>query len=484
MFRPLATLGLALLTLSALSHPAAGQTIHPSLEGDALVAALAADFTPSSTFGYDRARDSLFAAVYAETDPAGQPTDSLRCGYSGLAIWIDPGLDPTTAAWNATPRFSTEHIWPQSEGTGDGSPARADLHHLLPVQQSVNSSRGNVPFGETADGDVDKWYGPAGGYVTTPPPLVTRDLFSEKLNGGDAARFEPREDRSGDVARAMFYVYTVYGPHGAQGGGHALDLDFWDAQRATLLDWHDQDPPDADELARTAQIAAWQGTPNPFVLDASLAARAFGPPPVLAAVATFTASQSGDETADVAWTTTVETGVAAFHVDGRPDVFGSAWTAWAQAAAVGAPSSYTVTADGLTPGLYRVRLRATTADGSELVLGEIGLALTTATYGEDDPDARPFALSPLHPNPAASGAVRATLTLSQPVYVLAVVYDALGREVAVVHDGPASGTLHLAVDSARLAPGSYVLHAVAIDSLPRTRSRGSVARTRRFTVTR
>ena len=452
--------------------------IHPEVTGDALLAALAVDFTPTDVLSYDRARDSLFAAVYAEFDGDDQPTDSLRCAYTGKAVWIDPALDPTTAGWNASPRFSTEHVWTQSMGASEGTPARSDLHHLLPVQQSVNSSRGNVPFGETEDGDVDKWYGPAGGYLTSPPPLAVRDLFSEKLNGGDAARFEAREDRAGDTARAMFYVYAVYGPHGVG----QLDLDFWAAQRDVLLDWHEQDPPDQAEIDRTQLIASWQGTPNPFVLDATLAARAFGPPPVVAAVGAFTGAQAGDGLAAVTWTTTAENGVATFHIDGRPDVFGSSWTEWGTTAASGQPSSYAVTAGGLAVNVYRVRLRAITDGGGtgsgpgELTLGEISLTIGAATDGEDNPNARPFTLSQPVPNPASGSAVRATLTLAQPVHVLAVVYDALGREVAVVHDALASGTVEVAVDSTQSAPGVYVLRAVAVD--------GSAAESRRFTVAR
>ena len=473
----------AALLVAALAAPLAlaqdEATVFPDLVGDELVAALATGFTPTSTLSYDRARDSLFAVVYAETDAAGQRTDSLRCAYTGKAIWIDPALDPTTAGWNASPRFSTEHVWPQSRGASEGTPARADLHHLVPVQQSVNSSRGDVPFGETADGDVDKWYGPAGGHVTSPPPLAVRDLFSEKLNGA-AARFEVREDRAGDAARAVFYVYAVYGPHGAG----QLDLDFWAAQRDVLLDWHAQDPPDDAEIARTQRIASWQGTPNPFVLDATLAARAFGPPPQgpgpVAAVGAFTAAQAGDGLAAVGWTTTAENGVAAFHIDGRPDVFGSTWTEWATTAASGGPSSYAVTASGLAVNAYRVRLRAVTDVGDELTLGEIGLTIGAATDSEDDPldrersDARSFTLSQPAPNPVSGGTVHATLTLAQPVHVLAVVYDALGREVAVVHDAPASGVAEVRVDTAGLAPGRYVLRVTASDAWadgPRTSSR-------------
>lgn len=45
------------------------------------------------------------------------------------------------------------------------------------------------------------------------------------------------------------------------------------------------------------------------------------------------------------------------------------------------------------------------------------------------------------------------------------VYDVLGREAAVLHDGPrAPGAHRLPLDLARLAPGLYVLRAEAAGS--------------------
>ena len=446
-------------------------TIYPDLDGDALTAALSATYAPTATYGYDRARDTLFAAVYMERDASGASTDSLRGFYSGHAVWIDPALDPTSAAWSSSPRFSTEHVWPENRGATEGTDAHRDMHHLAPVMQSVNSSRGDHPFAEVEDTQADRWWGPDGVTRTSAPPLATRDLYTEKRNGSSPI-LEPREDQAGDVARAMFYVWTVYGPTGTD----QLDTQFWAEQRDVLLDWHAQDPPDDAETERTLAIQSHQGSPNPFVLDATLAARAFGPPPVVAAVGAFTAAQAGDALAAVTWTTTAENGVATFYIDGRPDVFGSTWTEWGSTTASGQPSSYAVTADGLAVNVYRVRLRAVTDGGGELTLGEIGLTMQAATDGEDDPAARPFALSQPAPNPATGSAVRAVLTLDRPVHVLAVVYDALGREVEVVYDAPASGTIEVAVDSTRLAPGVYVLRAVALD--------GSTAESRRFTVAR
>ena len=61
------------------------------------------------------------------------------------------------------------------------------------------------------------------------------------------------------------------------------------------------------------------------------------------------------------------------------------------------------------------------------------------------------------PNPFR-GATRLAVTLGEAGPVRAAAYDALGREVAVLHDGPlGAGTHALALDGAGLASGSYVV---------------------------
>ena len=71
------------------------------------------------------------------------------------------------------------------------------------------------------------------------------------------------------------------------------------------------------------------------------------------------------------------------------------------------------------------------------------------------PEARP-ALTLAGPNPFRDGtALEADVPPGRPARV--AVYDVLGREVAVLHDGPASGPLRLALDGRALAPGVYTV---------------------------
>ncbi len=67
-----------------------------------------------------------------------------------------------------------------------------------------------------------------------------------------------------------------------------------------------------------------------------------------------------------------------------------------------------------------------------------------------------FALSAPAPNPT-SGAATLALTVAAPESVRAVVMDATGREVAVVFDGTASGTVDLRVATNGLAAGLYIV---------------------------
>ncbi len=97
----------------------------------------------------------------------------------------------------------------------------------------------------------------------------------------------------------------------------------------------------------------------------------------------------------------------------------------------------------------------------------------------DMPEAGVLSVS-VSPNPA-SGRGTVLVSVSQPATrVAATVYDVLGRQVAVLHDGPlAAGTHPLAFDASALAPGLYVVR-VAVTPEGGTRW----TETRRVTVTR
>jgi len=251
--RRLVLLAVVLVAPSALAQ------IHPGLSGEALRAALRADYTPVQTLGYGPARDSLFAWHQ-------RTSGGVRCVYTGFTVSVAGGGDPSDAAY--AQGINTEHTVPQSQGASS-EPARSNLHHLFPTREVANSARGSLPFADIPDAQTDAWYRLTA--VQTSIPTTFLDEWSER----DAAAFEPREDHKGNAARAVLYFATIY--------PSAIGASFFEAQRATLLAWHAADPVDAAETARDLWIAQKQGRRNPFVADATLAERAFGtgggPPP-------------------------------------------------------------------------------------------------------------------------------------------------------------------------------------------------------------
>jgi hypothetical protein len=99
---------------------------------------------------------------------------------------------------------------------------------------------------------------------------------------------------------------------------------------------------------------------------------------------------------------------------------------------------------------------------------EVRLTRTSGPTADDPPapghaSASPVALQAPHPNPARAGsAVTVPVNVAVPVSVRVVVYDARGRELSVLHDGPLGVGLHpLRWDGGALPAGTYAVRAVA-----------------------
>jgi endonuclease I len=239
------------------------QHVLPNLQGQELMDSLESHYRPIVVLEYGPARDTLFAKILAKDD------DTLRCIYSGHALYLDPTQDPTQYVYQngGTMGINTEHSYPQSKGAANGNP-RSDMHHLFPTRIPVNEARGSVPYGDIPDAQTDKWFYKSS--VLTNIPNTNKDAYSEYET---AQYFEPRESVKGDIARAILYFYTVY-----KAQADAADPIFFANQRTTLCQWQAQDPADDAELLKTWRIAAYQeNKPNPYILDCTLAFRTFCP---------------------------------------------------------------------------------------------------------------------------------------------------------------------------------------------------------------
>jgi len=227
--------------------------IGDGLYEDELIDFLQANYKTSTTLGYTDARDTMYLNI-------DRIDGQVKGVYTNYAVDLPAtGVDPSTYLYENG--INCEHIWPRSMYEGE-EPMKSDMHALRPCKDNVNSARGNKAFNEVIDPEATTWYWQNIGTSNIPSSNI--DEYSE--NHG--TYFEPREDRKGDIARTMFYFYTIY--------LDVADEYFFAIQKDILKTWHDQDPANAEEVTRTWQIAEYQDyKPNPFILDETLVERAY-----------------------------------------------------------------------------------------------------------------------------------------------------------------------------------------------------------------
>lgn len=144
--------------------------------------------------------------------------------------------------------WNREHTWAKSHGDfGNTPPCGTDAHMIRPTDASVNSDRGNKDFDEGGQQHSE----------------ATGCYYTEYT-------WEPRDAVKGDVARIILYMDVRY-----EGTSGELDLTAVDAvntspapqhgRLSTLLEWHEQDPPDAFEINRNNVVYSYQDNRNPFI---------------------------------------------------------------------------------------------------------------------------------------------------------------------------------------------------------------------------
>ncbi len=154
------------------------------------------------------------------------------------------------SVWDSGITWNREHTWPESYGnTSTSAPQYSDLHMLRPCNMSVNSSRGNKPYG--LDGGL--W---------------------DPTMAGSTIQYR------GECTRAIFYAATRYGdPAGSTTAGNFVIVDSgWGTgiskmgKLSYLLQWHYQYPADTRERKRNQTVFSqalnpshYQNNRNPFV---------------------------------------------------------------------------------------------------------------------------------------------------------------------------------------------------------------------------
>lgn len=200
-----------------------------ALENDALRTALNERVSIASSYGYDTARNLM----YAPSGGVDVNDGMVECVYTGVRAAADGTRTPEGI-------FNTEHVWPRDRGA-DVTPALSDMHHIRPTLEAANTARANFHFGET----------PCNGGPTCTWSLDGSELGTSPYGVGRV--FEVRAERRGDIARSMFYFAVRYG----------LPID--EVEEATLRVWNVEDPPDEFERTRHERVVALQHNRNPFI---------------------------------------------------------------------------------------------------------------------------------------------------------------------------------------------------------------------------
>jgi hypothetical protein len=137
-------------------------------------------------------------------------------------------------------------------------------HHLVPAKANINTMEKNAPFSDIPDDKTKYWL--LGDKVFTRHDQKLINLYSESTNN----IFEPRESKKGDIARALFYFYAIYGATLSK-----KSKSFFTSMLPDICRWHRTDKVDSAEIFRSLAIARIQSNVNPFIFDPTLAERCF-----------------------------------------------------------------------------------------------------------------------------------------------------------------------------------------------------------------
>lgn len=169
--------------------------------------------------------------------------------------------------------YNREHSFPRSWFGGAVAPMNTDVFHVYPTDISVNSQRGNFPYGVCANGDRLSY----GNYV------AKGKLGPSTYPGYSGKVFEPDDEYKGDIARTYFYMVTCYKNElPSWPGSDQIDyrtnkykaFSTWTINM--LMEWTRLDPVSEKEIKRNEAVYGIQGNRNPFIDHPELAEHIWG----------------------------------------------------------------------------------------------------------------------------------------------------------------------------------------------------------------
>ncbi|MBQ8381809.1 MAG: endonuclease [Clostridia bacterium] len=162
----------------------------------------------------------------------------------GRIVMLYSSYSASIGDYNGGQGWNREHVWPKSLGGFETTDAGADLHHIRPAESLINSTRGNMLYGNADAGKS-----------------VLGNLSSSLGGYYSGGYFEPLDNVKGDVARICLYLYVRWADEYPKCANITNVFQSVDV----LLDWCEQDPVDTWEMGRNEVVSAIQGNRNVFI---------------------------------------------------------------------------------------------------------------------------------------------------------------------------------------------------------------------------
>ena len=164
--------------------------------------------------------------------------------------------------------YNREHSVPNSWWGADQDTMYTDLYHMYPVDGYVNGQRGNLPFGDCANGSA----------------CGTGKVGSCTHSGYSGTVFEVADEYKGDFARTYFYMVVRYMDRVGSWTSGLGSVVFTNSSYkhltpwaiSQLLEWHRNDPVSTLESNRNEAVYGIQHNRNPFIDHPELAEYIWG----------------------------------------------------------------------------------------------------------------------------------------------------------------------------------------------------------------
>jgi hypothetical protein len=247
------------------------QTLFAELQGEELRYAVVKEYKPKYVELFSKARNILYREIY-------NVEDTVHTFYLDHKVYLPPyEKHPIQylSREGAPDGIRTDHIFPLSKGADESNGnAYSDMHNLLPIRWELGELKADAPYKDIVDAQSNLW-------LFNDKKLKNKNTLSESDltqyyeialdQSKRAIGFEPRDEVKGDIARSIFYFYTMYRKE-----AQSADAKYFDLMKADLCKWHLSDPVDKTEINKNALIAAYQDSKeNPFIIDMTLANRLY-----------------------------------------------------------------------------------------------------------------------------------------------------------------------------------------------------------------